>query len=124
MATAHMKIYEENLEKLVTVLPMNDVKFTTRLKRKKILPDSVDAHIKSLPTESDKADYYLNNVIKKSLDIDETAEFENLLTVMEKCEYPHIERLTVKMKSDLDNEVKGNNFNICIYVRAHVCVYT
>ena len=107
MTTAHMKVYQNNTEKLVTVLPMNDVKFATRLKENKILPDSVDAHIKSLPTESDKADYYLNNVIKKSLDIDETAEFENLLTVMEKCGHASVEKLATKMKSDLYKGVKG-----------------
>ena len=98
-----MEVYEKNLEKLVKVLPMNDVEFTTQLKSNKILPDSVDAHIKSqsLPTESDKVDYYLKNVIKKSLDIGETEELNNLITVMEKCGYAHVERLAKAMKSDL-----------------------
>ena len=120
MATAHMKVYEKNIEKLVKALPMHDVKFTTQLRSNKILPDSVDEHIKSLPTKSVKADYYLKNVIKSSLDIDEKTEFEKLLTVMEKCEYPHIERLASKMKSDLDKEVKGNNLNI-MYVHIQLC---
>ena len=118
MTTTHMKVYEKNIEKLVKVLPMNDVEFTTQLSSNKILPDSVDAHIKSLPTKSDKVDYYLENVIKSSLDIGETTKFENLLTVMEKCGYSHIERLASIMKSDLDKEVKGNH--ICMYVHKYV----
>ena len=96
-----MEVYEKNLEKLVKALPMDDVTFSTQLSSKKILPASVDAHIKSLPTESDKADYYLKRVIKKSLDIGETQELNNLIAVMEKCEYSHVERLAEDMKSDL-----------------------
>ena len=106
-AYLYLKVYEKNLTKLVNALPMDDVTFTTQLRSKKILPAGVNAHIKSLPIVSDKADYYLNNVIKKSLDIGEITEFKNLLTVMEKCEYSHIERLANKMKLDLDKEVKG-----------------
>ena len=96
-----MEVYEKNLGKLVKVLPMNDVEFTTQLKSNKILPDGVDAHIKSLPTESDKVDYYLKNVVKKSLDIGDTEELNNLIIVMEKCGYTHVERLAKAMKSDL-----------------------
>ena len=110
-----MKVFEDYKEKLVRVLPMNDVIFTTQLSTYKILPDSVDAHIKSrsLPTEPDKADYYLENVIKKSLDTDGTEEFEILITVMEKCGYRHVERLAKAMKSDLDKELKGEYIAFC-----------
>ena len=107
MQMAHTKVYKENIDKLIKVLPMDDVTFTTQLTKHKILPDSVDAHDKSLSTQSDKADYYLKNVTKPSLDINETAEFEKLLTVMESCGYAHVERLASKMKSDIDNELKG-----------------
>ena len=101
--------------KLVTVLPMNDVIFAKTLSRNKILPDNVDAHIKSgsLPTEPDKADYYLKNVIKKSLDIGGTEELEILITVMEKCGYRHVERLAKDMKSDLEKELKGEYIVFC-----------
>ena len=108
-----MKVYEKNLGKLVTVLPMDDVTFTTQLSSNKILPASIDAHIKSLPTESDKADYYLKHVIKKSLDIGETAELNNLITVMEKCGYAHVERMSEDMKSHLSKYVR-------MYVRIYV----
>ena len=113
-----MKVYEDYEAKLVKVLPMNDVIFTTQLSSNKILPDSVDAHIKSsplLPTEPDKADYYLKKVIKKSLDTDGTEELEILITVMGKCEYRHVERLAKAMKSDLDKEliIKGEYIAFC-----------
>ena len=118
-----MKVYNKYREKLVKVLPMNDVTFLAKLTSNEILPDNVGAHIKSLslPTQSDKADYYLNNVIKESLDIDETAEFNKLITVMEKCGYSHVERMTTKMKSDLDKELKGTYVcNMLLYI--YVCM--
>ena len=102
-----MKVYQKYMEKLIKVLPMDDVTFTAKLTTHEILPDEIDAHIKSLPTPAGKAEYFLINVIKKSLDIDETKEFESLITVMEKCGYPHVERFAKKMKSDLDEELKG-----------------
>ena len=95
------------IDKLVKALPMDDVIFTTKLASNGILPDSVAAHIESLPTQPDKANYYLKNVIKTSLDIDETDEFNELITVMEKCGYSYVERMTNKMKSDLDKELKS-----------------
>ena len=97
-----MEVYNKHVDKLVKALPMDDVTFTTQLSTKEILPDAVGAHIRSLSTSSDKADYVLKNVIKTSLDIDDTEEFENLLTAMEESGYGHMKRLANKMKSDLN----------------------
>lgn len=112
---AHKKVFDDYMAKLVKVLPMNDVTFTTQLMSNKILPDNVDAYIKSqaLPTKSDKADYFLKNVIKDSLNIGGTEELETLITVMEKCGYPHVQRLAEAMKSDLDKELKGEYIEFC-----------
>ena len=110
---AHMKVYKDYMVKLVKALPMNDVTFTTQLSSNNILPDSVDAHIKSLPTKSDKADYYLKNVIQSSLDIGETEELDNLITVMEKCGYSHVEKLAKGIKSNLDKELQGKYIAFC-----------
>ena len=104
---AHMKVYKAYMDKLVKALPMDDITFTTNLAKHGILPDGVAAHIKSLPTQSVKADYFLNNIIKPSLDIDETFEFENLLAIMARCGYSHVERMANKMKRDLDTESVG-----------------
>ena len=104
---AYRKVYVKYMDKLVTVLPLDDVTFTTQLASNEILPDSVAAHIKSLGTQSDKADYYLKKVIKPALDINETAEFKKLITVMEKCGYSHVKTVANKMKSDLEKELKG-----------------
>ena len=87
---------------------MDDVTFTTQLTANKLLPGGVSDYIKSLSTKSDRADHFLKCIIQSSFDIDETEEFTNLITTMEKCGYPHIERLANQMKSDLEIELKGN----------------
>ena len=104
----HLKVYEKYFEKLVIALPMDDVQFIARLTTNHLLPSNADDHIKSLPTKSDKAYHLLKNIVKSSLDIDQTAEFTNLIATMEKCGYAHIERLANEMKSDLQIELKGN----------------
>ena len=97
-----MEVYNKHVDKLVKALPMDDVTFTTQLSTKEILPDAVGSQIRSFSTSTDKADYVLKNVIKTSLDIDDTEEFENLLTAMEESGYGHMKRLANKMKSDLN----------------------
>ena len=114
-----MKVYKDYMVKLVKALPMNDVTFTTQLSSNKILPDSVDAHIKSLPTKSDKADYYLKNVIQSSLDIGETEELDNLIAVMENCGYSHVEKLAKGIKSNLDRELQGEDIAFCELILIH-----
>ena len=124
---AHLKVYMKHIENLVKALPMDDVKFITQLTSNGILPDSVAAHIESLPTQSDKADYYLKKVIKPALDINETAEFKKLITVMEKCGYSHVKTMANKMKSDLEKELKGTyvcNSCVCMYVTYEISIYT
>ena len=98
-----MEVYEKYLNNLVKGLSimMDDVTFTTQLSSHDLLPDSVGEHMKSLPTPCEKADYFLKRIIKPSLDIEDTEELDNLITVMDKCGYAHIKRLANKMKSDL-----------------------
>ena len=96
-----MEVYDKYKDKLVKGLPMKDVTFITQLSSNDLLPDIVGAHIESLPTSSDKADYFLKNIIKPSLDLDDIEELDNLITVMDKYGYPHIKRLANKMKLDL-----------------------
>ena len=116
---AHIKVYEDYKAKLIKVLPMDDVTFTTQLSSNKILPDNVEAHIMSLPTQFNKADYYLKKIIKSSLDIGETEELNSLIAVMEKCGYPHVERLAEHMKSDLNKELKGKYIAFCESILIH-----
>ena len=109
--------YEEYVEKLVLCLPMDDTLFITKLTKRKLLPGDTSNQLKALSTQTTKASYFLDHVIKPALNIDETSSFDDLLSVMEHCGYAHVEKLASKIKSEID---KGNKTGIGSYVC--VCV--
>ena len=108
----HMKVYENNVDKLVKVLPMDDDGFIMKLSIKELLPNTLADQIKSLTSQSEKAIYFLNRSIKPSLEIDDVIELDNLLVVMEECGYSHVQRLATKMRSCLGKEL----------ITTHACI--
>ena len=105
--------YEKYVDKLVKCLPMDDAVFITELTKCKLLPGDTSSQLEALPTQAKKALYFLNHVIKPALDIEDISNFEHLLSVMEHCGYPHVEKLACEIKSEID---KGNETEIGSYV--------
>ena len=99
---AHIRAYQNHLEKLVKCLPMDDTHFTTKLSAQQLLPGDTENKIKPLSTQADKASYFLNHVIKPALDINETSSFDKLLSIMQNCDYIHVEKLAVTIKCEID----------------------
>ena len=93
--------YEKYSEKMVKCLPMNDALFIAKLSSYKLLPGDTNNQLKALPTPGEKALYLLNHVIKTALDTDDTSSFDNLLYVMEHCDYDHVRRLACEIKSQI-----------------------
>ena len=96
---------------------MNDAHFTAQLFRHGLLPGNTSDKIEASLTPADKASYFLNNVVKPALDIDDSSCFNILLSVMEHCGYVHVENLAGKIKSDINNGssiIRGN------YLCAHM----
>ena len=115
---SHLEVYEKYTETLVRTLPMDDVTFTTRLFSCGLLPSGVYDKMKSLGNETEKAEYFLNKIIKAAFDIDDTDDFNKLLTVMEECDYNRLRNLAGKMKSNLSKEM--NYLYLHIYVRIYM----
>ena len=92
------------VEKLVKCLPMDDTLFTTKLSTHKLLPGNTDSLLKALPTQATKAAYFLDHVIKPALEIDDTSSFDDLLSIMEHCGYAHVEKLSHKIKAEINKE--------------------
>ena len=88
----YKKVFNNNLEKLLT-LPMNDSIFIAKLTTNGLLPEDTGRSIEAKSTLADKASYFLNYVIKPSLDIGNVNSFNTLLSVMEQCEYNHVKEL-------------------------------
>ena len=97
---------------------MDDILFIVSLSKHQLLPGNTRNKIETLPTQADKASYFLNHVIKPALDIEDTTSFGNLLSVMEQCGYDHVKKLACKIKSEID---KGSSIKTGVLV--HTCGY-
>ena len=100
---AHRKAYDNHVEKLVKCLPMDDTYFINLLASQALLGGNILYEIQTLSTPANKASHFLNHVIKPALDIDETSNFEKLLTVMQKCDYIHLQKLASIIEVEIDS---------------------
>jgi len=68
---------------LVNSLPMKDAMFMSKMVQKGLFVGNIKANVKAQPTDADAAEYFLDNVIERSLNNDNTELFVKLLEVME-----------------------------------------
>ena len=103
------KVYGNHAEKLVRCLPMDDALFITALSTKNLLPGDTKEQIKAKFTQAEKASYFLSHVIEPALDIDDTSDFNALISVMQMCGYNSVQKLahTIKLEIDSTDEAKS-----------------
>ena len=119
---AHRKAYDNHVEKLVKCLPMDDTHFVTKLSAQQLLPGDTESRIKALPTQAEKASYFLSHVIKPALDIDDASDLEKLVAIMLSCGYNHVQKLAGTIKFEIDNSDEPKSHVLGTYV--HIIVYT
>ena len=117
---AYRKAYNNHVEKLVKCLPMDDTHFITTLSAQKLFPGDTENKIIKFSTQAEKASYFLSHVIKPALDIDDTSDFEKLLTIMHNCGYNHVEKLAGTIIFEIDNSDETNSHVLGMYVRTYV----
>ena len=102
---------------MVACLPMNDTSFIAKLSNYELLPGDTNDQLKTLPTQADKALYFLDNVIKPALDTDDTSSFDNLLFVMEHSNNNVVEKLACTVKSEFDevDDIGPGTYDVLIY---------
>ena len=122
---AHEKVYRKYYGKLIQCLPMDDEHFIAALSDQNLLFPYTKSELKALPTQAKKASYILDYVIGPALDIDDTDNFDNLLSVMEHCGYGYVEKLAREIKSEIaktsDSESSDSESGMVIYM--YVCMY-
>jgi len=75
-------------------LPMNDVKFMAALNQANLFPGDSKAKVKSQATPAEAAQCFLDNIIDKAWEDDDTnPQLDKLLRVMAKCDYSAIQSL-------------------------------
>ena len=105
-------IYDNYVDRLVKCLPMDDTSFITKLSERKLLPGDTESKIKSFSLPAEKASHFLSHVIKPALDIDDTSSFKRLMSVMQECDYDHVQNLSNKISDD----IKTGNIIYTLYI--------
>ena len=77
-----MEVFKKFYSEFTKVLPMIINNLVTKLYSDKLLSGDHKRRIDSLPTDEDKTEYFLDKVIKPSLEIKYTKLFDGMLGVM------------------------------------------
>ena len=80
---------------LVDVLPMEDARFRSKLHTGGLLPGNLKNEVKSKPTQADKAEHFLDCVIKSG------NSFKQLVKVMEECSDHTVKGLAEQIKAEI-----------------------
>lgn len=104
---AYLTAYYKHVENLVNCLPMNDPLFIAKLSAQHLLPGDTENSIKAQSTTTDKSSYFLSHVIKPALRFGSISDFDKLLSIMQTCDYNHVQQLSATIKSEIkDNDMK------------------
>ena len=101
-----LEVFKVYYPKLVKLLPMNDECFMSELYRESLLPGDLKADIESLPTSTKRASKFLDNVIKPSVENNDSRKLHILLKLMKETDDISIKELADKIKMSLDRTIK------------------
>ena len=137
-----LELVERYYQCLIFSLPMKDDKFMEELFRHDLLPEDAKHKLEELPDRKDRTSYFLDNVIKARLAVNNKTCFVNLLTVMNNSKYDNVIDLAKQILSEYDVDAKcklmiyiqSSSDNItefcgyncvctCVYVSVYMCVY-
>lgn len=90
-----LEIFKEFYENL-TALPINDM--TEKLYANNLLPGDHKAKVQSLSTPKEKAQHFLDEVIRRSLESGYTEQFDKLISIMESSDDPTLKHLAKEIR--------------------------
>ena len=97
MANA-IDVFKKFYSELTKVLPMIINILVTTFYSSKLLSGDHKDHIDSLPTNKEKAEYFLDKVIKPGLEIKYTEQFDEMLKVMTNSDDSAVKYLVDEMQ--------------------------
>ena len=101
-----LEVFKVYYPKLVRLLPMNDECFMSELYGNSLLPGDLKADIESLPTSTKRASKFLDNVIKPSVENNDSRKLHILLKLMKENDDISIKELADKIRISLDRTIK------------------
>ena len=90
-----LEVFMEFYEKL-TALPIDDM--IEKLYANNLLPGDHKAKVQSQSTPKEKAQHFLDAVIRRSLEIGYTEQFDKLISIMESSDDPTLKHLAKKIR--------------------------
>ena len=90
------RVFTEFYAKLTETLPIKDL--VTELYANNLLTDNHKAEVQSLTTKKEKAQYFLDEVIKPGLNIGYTGQFNKMISVMESSDDPVVKFLAKQIQ--------------------------
>ena len=93
-----MDVFKKFYSELTKVLPMIINILVTTFYSSKLLSGDHKSCIDSLPTNKEKAEYFLDKVIKPGLEIKYTEQFNEMLKVMTNSDDPAVKYLVDEMQ--------------------------
>ena len=91
MATSPKNVFKEFYPKLLEVLPINQLilQFYSRT----LLSNDHKTKLDNMTTDKEKAEYFLDKVIRPGLQIDYTKQFDEMLLIMQSSDDPVVKYL-------------------------------
>ena len=114
------KVFKKYHNKLCKILPMENPSFLRALEKYDVLTKDVRCGIQEKITKADKADYYIQYVVK-------TSNLPKLLAVMEQyCnDYTNhdvdLQKLLVHMIAEISGKFGSYSLNICKLCNYYIC---
>ena len=101
-----LELFEHYYQAMIFLLPMKDRKFIKDLIKHNLLTTSFKAKLEEWSINSERASYFLDNVIKPGLVIGDKTCFVNLLTVINNCKDDKVKEFAKQLKSQFDVNAK------------------
>ena len=94
--------FQKFYPKLTKVLPMESL--LAEFYSSSLLPGNHKAKIDALPTQKEKAGYFLDIVIKPGLEVGYTGQFDKMLTIMETSDDPAVKFVAKEIRGCIAGE--------------------
>ena len=85
-------------------------------KHDQLIPEDLKHKLENYSDRKDRTSYFLDNVIKAGLAVNDKKYFANLLTVMNNSKYDNVKDLAkqIELEYDVDAKCELHNIMICI----------
>ena len=110
MADGDIKTFDEFYPELVQCLPLKDVNFLDELTRQRLFSGNLKEEVMKASTQADAATIFLDEAIRRPLNVGNREAFDKLLLVMENPDFVLLNTVAKVIKQKLSGNVPQTDF--------------